>query len=783
MPRLLLSLLLFSAAATYAQSPDVHSRIKQFVDERNYPSAIIELKGLSERESKMFSERNYGYLLGRLCERTGDLACAAGSYAAVAGRDSSLREYALWHLAHLAGSSGNLIAERIYLTQLLADTPASLLADAAKQRLAHSWFESGNYASTIKELKRGEGGKGEPNRAEQILLAKSYLYAGDAASARQTFASLINSGPNPAQPDDYALDAARGLDLLDVGSAKYGKSVASLSDYEHLRRAQVYQFNRDFADAKLHFTAIIEEHPESGIAPDAIYQIGRGYSQSSEFAEALKWYERVIEQFPDHPVAKDALLQLASTYARLGRYRIAVTRYERFIEKYQDDERLDRAYLNIIDVLRDAGEETEALAWAAKTQDVFRGKAAEALALFAQSRIRLSRSDWPAALADLQRLSGLPDLGGPLVPGGTTREEVAFLWAYSLERLERFTEAIELYLSIPDGRNEYYGWRATEHLRSMASDPFTRSAIEAKLTALSGGAPGPAENRRRALQSMIRLTASEKARTELFDELRKLYASIPSYGDPISFGKATDFGKTEAETNATVRALTSLGLFDEAAPAIESASVKNPGTNAEYAIANSYLKGGRADRAAAFVESRVKLPSDFQIELLPDTVTGMLYPVPYKDELLRSGAANGVDPRFILAIMRQESRFRPNVKSNAAARGLMQFISTTADRLARDLGRTGFDQDELFHPPTAILFGSKYIGDLFVLFPELPEAVAASYNGGEDNMKRWLGRSRSQEPDRYVPEIAFAQSKDYVHRVIANFRMYSHLYDERLNGK
>jgi hypothetical protein len=50
-------------------------------------------------------------------------------------------------------------------------------------------------------------------------------------------------------------------------------------------------------------------------------------------------------------------------------------------------------------------------------------------------------------------------------------------------------------------------------------------------------------------------------------------------------------------------------------------------------------------------------------------------------------------------------------------------------------------------------------------------------------MKRWLGRSRSQEPDRYVPEIAFAQSKDYVHRVMTNFRMYSHLYDERLNGK
>ena len=113
----------------------------------------------------------------------------------------------------------------------------------------------------------------------------------------------------------------------------------------------------------------------------------------------------------------------------------------------------------------------------------------------------------------------------------------------------------------------------------------------------------------------------------------------------------------------------------------------------------------------------------------------------------------------------------------------MQFISSTANPIAADLGRSSFDQDELLYPPTAIAFGSKYVGDLFVLFPEQPEAVAASYNGGEDNMKRWLVRSHSNEADRYVPEIAFAQSKDYVHRVMANYRMYTLFYDERLNRK
>jgi soluble lytic murein transglycosylase len=132
--------------------------------------------------------------------------------------------------------------------------------------------------------------------------------------------------------------------------------------------------------------------------------------------------------------------------------------------------------------------------------------------------------------------------------------------------------------------------------------------------------------------------------------------------------------------------------------------------------------------------------------------------------------------------MRQESRFRPDVKSNAAARGLMQFISTTSNLIAAELGRSNFKQDELYHPSTAILFGSQYLANLFKQFPNQPQAVAASYNGGEINMARWMARSKSDNPDRYVPEILFTQSKDYVYKIMANYRVYQMFYDEKLRA-
>jgi outer membrane protein assembly factor BamD (BamD/ComL family) len=86
-----------------------------------------------------------------------------------------------------------------------------------------------------------------------------------------------------------------------------------------------------------------------------LFQIGRGYVQQSDFANAVSYFERVVEQYPGQPAARDSLLQSAACYARLGKPDEAIKRYQRFIDLYPLDEKADRAYLNIIDVLRDQG--------------------------------------------------------------------------------------------------------------------------------------------------------------------------------------------------------------------------------------------------------------------------------------------------------------------------------------------------------------------------------------------------------------------------------------------
>lgn len=792
----------FSFLGVIGQSPEeFHSRISLAASERRYASALEDLAQFRRLHPQLFLLNNYEYLVGRLNEKAGVPAAAASAYLAVAAGDSVLRPYALFRMAKLARSNGDLMLERAYLDELATFWPDTVLADAATNRLARSYFESGNFDLALDRLEaidilwpgeKSDARQPDPIVRENILFAaKCELIAGKFESGRARLESLVGSSEDPTQPDDAALEAVRELDKIDGWAEAGQKPANAISLGEHFQRASVYQFNRNFAAARLHYTAVVTAQIGDR-SPEALFQIGRGYAQESNYSEALKAYERILEQFHQHPSARDALLQAASAYSRVGKGRESIRRYQEYISKYPNDERVDRAYLNIIDVLRDDGEEIEALKWAQRTQEVFRGRLGEAQALFAEARMLLARSDWDNAVARLERLKTLPELGGASVPGGTTHDEILFLRAFALEQKRSFVEAVDAYLEIPDGRGRYYGWRANERLAALAKTVEAQTAVREKFDSLySASSSKDVDANRRNLQAALRLTADPRERQQVLDSLRKAYAALPLYRKLPEF-KRDDSPRrnlikrprsVENDDSKTIlNELLFLGLYDESSALYETIySSSQQKVLDTKAVLNDL--GGRAHRSLAIVEPAWRsVPADYQVELIPPASLRLLYPAPYADEFVRHSVSRKIDPRFLLSLVRQESRFQPDIKSYAAARGLMQFISTTAERTASKLELAGFEQDELYEPSTSILFGSQYVAELFNIFPNQPEAVAASYNGGEDNMRRWFKRAKSEAADRYVPEIAFAQSKDYVFKVMTNFRVYRLLYSEVLEA-
>lgn len=160
-----------------------------------------------------------------------------------------------------------------------------------------------------------------------------------------------------------------------------------------------------------------------------------------------------------------------------------------------------------------------------------------------------------------------------------------------------------------------------------------------------------------------------------------------------------------------------------------------------------------------------------------------LYPAPYRQAILKTAKARKIDPRFILAIIRQESVFRPTAKSPAGARGLLQLTIDAARKYAPGAGLSNLGESELYRPEISILVGGEYLADLQKMFPNMLEAVAASYNGGEDNVARWVKRAKHKDPGVFTAEVGFEETKGYVQKVMANYRAYRQLYTTDLIRK
>jgi soluble lytic murein transglycosylase-like protein len=766
------------ALTAFAQSADP---IIAAVEAENWQTARAEIDKVRAANEALFRDKNYEYLLGRIAERTGDTAGAIANYQAIASNNSKLKEYALWRLAKIARATGDLVLERERLQQLIAAAPSSLLSEAATLRLTESFLQSGDFAAAGKSAAPLTLSKNTAIAREgALLVGLTYLLAGKKVEARDVFTRLLMQMPDASRPDDYALEAVRQLDVMD------NKSPLT-SEAEILLRASVYQFNRDFAGARVHYQSLIDRFPQSPAVPNATFQIARGLYNEAKYEDAVKLFQKVFDVYPQSSSARDAVGFLGSSYVRMKRTDDAVAAYKLLIDKFPDNPNPERAYLNIIDALHEAGRYPEALNWVQQARARFKTDIANALVLFAQLRIHMAQGSWATVVRDADELSKLSDLGGTRVPGGTNTAEVNFLRAFALEQLGRTEEAISAYLLIPDGRNEYYGTRATQRLLDLATNQKSRSLVQMRLNALlneskTTSAAGQHEQARAAAQSALRLTNDPQVRAEALKTLQAAYSALSTYRLP-TFTKTSllkqdpELGPHEALANS----LLLLGLYDEALPELLAARKSSAGPDEDYSIAVLSLRAGIPNRAVRFGEQIWKaMPADYAIELAPRELVELLYPAPFRESLLKHATTRNVDPRFVLSIARQESRFQADAKSIAAARGMMQFIASTADDIAKQVNVSNFNQDDLYNADTAILFGSQYLANLFKQFPNQPQAVAGSYNGGADNLARWIARSRANEPDRYVPEIGFTQTKDYVYKVMANFWTYQRLYDAQL---
>ena len=200
---------------------------------------------------------------------------------------------------------------------------------------------------------------------------------------------------------------------------------------------------------------------------------------------------------------------------------------------------------------------------------------------------------------------------------------------------------------------------------------------------------------------------------------------------------------------------------------------------------DSYYGGLATSRLAAIKDGNAQQQANDRSAKVRASIDGAAaaYPAPFRFQVLSESKKRQLDPRLVLAIMKQESQFKPNAKSPSAARGLLQLTIDAAQKYAPRAGLKQVSDDSLYQPGTNIAVGTEYMAELSRMFAGLSEAIAASYNGGEDNVTRWLGRTNQSDAGVFTAEVGFTESKNYVFKVMSYYRAYRQLYDSNLNRR
>lgn len=116
------------------------------------------------------------------------------------------------------------------------------------------------------------------------------------------------------------------------------------------------------------------------------------------------------------------------------------------------------------------------------------------------------------------------------------------------------------------------------------------------------------------------------------------------------------------------------------------------------------------------------------------------------------GEKQGVDPRFIHAVIWQESKYDPHAHSHAGAQGLMQLIPATAKR---------FGCEHPDDPEENVTAGTKYLSWLLKRFSGNVELALAGYNAGEGAVDKYDGIPPYTETQNYVKIISQRYGKTY----------------------
>ncbi|MBW4473525.1 MAG: transglycosylase SLT domain-containing protein [Stenomitos rutilans HA7619-LM2] len=157
-----------------------------------------------------------------------------------------------------------------------------------------------------------------------------------------------------------------------------------------------------------------------------------------------------------------------------------------------------------------------------------------------------------------------------------------------------------------------------------------------------------------------------------------------------------------------------------------------------------------------------------------------LYPFPFLEPIETWSQERQLNPLLVTALIRQESRFMPGIRSSVGATGLMQVMPDTGAWIAKQIK---LKQYQLNDPDDNIKLGTWYLDYTHQEYGGNSMLAVASYNAGPGAVGGWLAKAGQQDPDVFVEKIPYDETKGYVKSVFENYWNYLRLYNPEIAQK
>ncbi len=659
------------------------------------------------------------HALGRCYERLKKWDLAAKNYKLAASSSYILADYAIYRLAQIHQKRGNHAEAVASYQRLVEEHPQSYLLYDAKYGIARGNLRLGKHANAIElSAQLIADQRSDYVRRATYLQAQTYEGMRKWEEALGAYQRLIDADKS----DGIARDALRQMQRLAKSRPKL-----KITRGQRVTHGIVLYNHGRFADA---IALLRKVAPKKGdkLTGQAVYFIGRSYHRQRKYDLAIREYKKVVTLYPASDYLTRALYQTTICYRRKKMPHIAQQRLKAFVKDYSWSEYAHKALFELGWVQENEEHFNLALeSYRQLTQKYPNSKYASD-AYWRIGWIQYKHKRYDESIETFASLTRL-------FPGNRLAMAAHFWTAKCYERKNQPETAKRIYREVLGAHHWYYGSRAEAVLRGMGEK------IEAAKSAAVSIRVNAVPNHSKWKQ----LGLKQSPRVGKLMELR-------FYDDAIK------------ETKAEIR-------------------LRRGDQNANYhSLILCYQRKGKFFEVYDYAKQMSGLASiRDENGAIPLALFQLLYPIHYRDTIDKYAGKYEMDPLFVAAMIREESRFGADLVSWAGAIGLMQIMPSTGRELARQLKIPRFEKGMLYKPSVNIELGTKYMKYLMGLYQGSHELVTGAYNGGPGRMSRWVKERGLADLDEFIEDVAIDETRRHIKKVIDSYYVYRKLYPSETN--